>query len=170
MPHVSIQPRKITDQMMDIVRLYVESGGEEPIDLGKLSKFAIENGHWSRGNTDDLRAQLCKRQFSRAFREQHHRDPQERYVRTFHATNSKAADGKQTTFWGDVRTAAPDHMEVAFQQRRSQIVGDCTQLKNDVDSFNDNNSYGAYFQLELNFTDDAAERLQPTKYQPAQPR
>lgn len=170
MQRFSIQPRKVTDQMMEIVGLYVEAGGEEPVDLAKLAKFAIERGHWNRGDTDDLRMQLCKRQFSRAFREQHHSDPQKRYVRTYHATKTKAGDGKQTTLWGDVRTAQPEHMDVAFQQRRSQIVGDCTQLRNDVDSFNDNNTFGAHFQLELDFTDDAAERLQPVKYQPKNPR
>ena len=27
--------------------------------------------------------------------------------------------------WADVRTAPKRHMEIAFQQRRQQIVGDC---------------------------------------------
>lgn len=29
-------------------------------------------------------------------------------------------------------------MQIAFQQRRQQIVGDCRQLKLDVESFNEN--------------------------------
>jgi hypothetical protein len=161
--------RKKTDQMMDIVHLYLEAGGEEPFDLETLAKFAMVNGHWERGNADELRLQMCKREFSRAFREQHHRDPQKREVRTYHAVQTSEGNGKKIR-WGDMRKEPPEHMEVAFQQRRSQIVGDCTQLRNDVDSYNDNNAYGACFQLELDFTEDAAERLQPTKYQPAQPR
>lgn len=165
-----ITQRKKTDQMMDIVQLYLEAGGEEPFDLEKLAKFAMDHGHWERGNPDELRLQMCKREFSRAFREQHHRDPQKREVRTFHAVQTNEGDGGKKIRWGDMRKEPPEHMEVAFQQRRSQIVGDCTQLRNDVDSYNDNNGFGAYFQLELDFTEDAAERLQPTKYQPAQPR
>lgn len=165
-----ITQRKKTDQMMDIVQLYLEAGGAEPIDLAKLAKFAMEHGYWERGNADELRLQMCKREFSRAFREQHHRDPQKREVRTYHAVITNEGGGKKTTQWGDVRKADPEYMEVAFQQRRSQIVGDCTQLRNDVDSFNDNNNYGAHFQLELDFTEDAAERLQPTQYHPKQPR
>ena len=61
-------------------------------------------------------------------------------------------------------------MEVAFQQRRNQIVGDCRQLKRDVDSYNDNNVYGGFIQLELNFTEDVAEMEQPNEYRPSQPR
>ena len=47
--------------------------------------------------------------------------------------------GEQQVFWANLRTAAPEHVELAFQQRRSQVVGDCRQLKMDVDSYNENN-------------------------------
>jgi hypothetical protein len=69
-----------------------------------------------------------------------------------------------------MRVAPEEHMEIAFQQRRQQIVGDCAQLKTDVDSYNDNNPFGAYHQLPLDFTDDVAERQQPTKYVPNNPK
>ena len=49
-------------------------------------------------------------------------------------------------------------MEVAFTQRREQIVGDCHQLKTDVDVYNDMKKEKPPIQLELNFTDDVAER------------
>jgi hypothetical protein len=156
--------RKKSDQMMEIAQLYIEAGGEEPIDLDKLANFAIDKGYWQKGNLASLRVQLCKREFSKAFRDQHHSDPQGRQVRTWHAAVNKS--GEQGTFWGDIRSAPEEHMEVAFQQRRSQIVGDCTQLKTDVDSWNDNNTHGGSFQLILDFTDDAEERQQPTKYVP----
>jgi hypothetical protein len=48
-------------------------------------------------------------------------------------------------------------MRIAFQQRRKQIVGDCRQLKNDVDSFNENVNPGPPIQLVLDFTQDIAE-------------
>jgi hypothetical protein len=57
-------------------------------------------------------------------------------------------------------------MLMAFQQRRSQIVGDCRQLKTDVDSYNDNNTHKGHYQLPLDFTWDVAEREQPTTYTP----
>ncbi len=162
--------RKKSDQMMDIAQLYVEQGGEEPIDLTKLALFAINHGHWSKGDLASLRTQICKREFSRAFREQYHNDPQGRQVRTYHAVLRSDVDSEQKTFWDDMRRAPEEHMEVAFQQRRSQIVGGCTQLKTDVDSWNDNNAAGGDFQFELDFTEDVAERTQPTEYQPNKPR
>jgi hypothetical protein len=162
--------RTKSDQMIDIARLYVDAGGEEPIDLEKLAAFAINNGHWDRRNLGALRLQLCKREFSRAFREQHHRDAQGRDVRTFHATHARGENGGQKTLWGDLRKADEEHMGSAFQQRRAQIVGDCCQLKTDVDSYNDNNAHGGSFQLVLDFTDDADERAQSTSYRPRQPK
>jgi hypothetical protein len=48
-------------------------------------------------------------------------------------------------------------MEVAFQQRRQQVVGDCRQLKADVDSYNQNYNIGEAIQLVLDFTLDVEE-------------
>jgi hypothetical protein len=48
-------------------------------------------------------------------------------------------------------------MEPSFQQRRQGIVGDCRQLKTDVESYNDNQNKGELIQLILDFTDDMAE-------------
>lgn len=61
-------------------------------------------------------------------------------------------------------------MERAFQLRRRQIVGDCKQLKTDVDSFNDNHPAEKPIQLLLDFADDVAEASQPTDYRPRNPR
>jgi hypothetical protein len=156
------------DKLMQVARLYMD-GADGPIDLDSLAKYAIAGGHYFVGDLEDIRLQKCKQAFSRAFREQYHRDAQGRHVRTWHAKVDKSRS-EQHTFWGDMRTAPEEHMEVAFQQRRSQIVGDCAQLKTDVDSWNDNNTHGAQFQLIIDFTDDVAEREQPTQYQPPNPR
>ena len=48
-------------------------------------------------------------------------------------------------------------MQIARQQRRQQIVGDCRQLKMDADSFNENSNPGLPIQLVFDFTDDLAE-------------
>ena len=50
-------------------------------------------------------------------------------------------------------------MQKAFNQRREQIVGDCLQLKTDVDVYNDLNiGKSPPIQLVLDFQDDVAER------------
>lgn len=48
-------------------------------------------------------------------------------------------------------------MSLAFSQRRQQIVGDCHQLKTDVDSFNENREPDRPIQMLLDFTEDVAE-------------
>lgn len=84
--------------------------------------------------------------------EEYFRDPQGRSVRAKHAVRID-----QTTLWVDLRTDSRTHMEIAFQQRRQGIVGDCRQLKVDVDSHNQNINPGAPIQLVLNFTNDVLE-------------
>ena len=59
--------------------------------------------------------------------------------------------------WADIRSATPDHMQVALQQRRHQIVGDCRQLKYDADSFNDNYNTSQPIQISFDFTRDLQE-------------
>jgi hypothetical protein len=51
-------------------------------------------------------------------------------------------------------------MELAFAQRRQQIVGDCRQLKTDVDSYNDRHPSERAIQLVFDFTNDLAELAQ----------
>jgi hypothetical protein len=48
-------------------------------------------------------------------------------------------------------------MEIAFRQRREQIVADCAQLKIDVDSYNENRKPESPIQMVFDFTDDLIE-------------
>lgn len=66
-------------------------------------------------------------------REEYITDRRGRRVRAKHPVRTRRG-GEQITLWDDIRTAARPHMEMAFQQRRNQIVGECRQLKTDVDS------------------------------------
>ena len=70
--------------------------------------------------------------------------------------------GAQYTFWAVMGFAVHEHMERAFALRREQIIGDCVQLRTDVDVYNDmNRGKRPVIQLPLDFTDDVAERLAP---------
>jgi hypothetical protein len=66
--------------------------------------------------------------------------------------------GVQYTFWAQLGYADREHMQQAFAQRREQIVGDCLQLKIDVDAYNELNRKAPPIQLILDFMDDVAER------------
>ena len=89
-------------------------------------------------------------------REEYTTDPQGRRVRLKHMAVMERG-GEQIPLWADMRTATREHMEVAFQQRRRGIVGDCKQLKNDLDSFNENFNSAAAIQITFDFTDDLEE-------------
>jgi hypothetical protein len=68
-------------------------------------------------------------------------------------------NGVQQTMWAEMGYAPHIHMEKAFAQRREQIIGDCVQLKVDVDTYNRLKPQGnPDIQLVLDFTDDVAER------------
>ena len=97
-------------------------------------------------------------QMAQALREEYQTDHKGRRYRVNHAVRVTKA-GVQQTFWAILGFAPHDHMEKAFAQRREQIVGDCVQLKTDVDAYNDINvGKQSPIQIVLDFTDDVAER------------
>jgi hypothetical protein len=97
---------------------------------------------------------------SQALRSEIQTDEKGRRYRVNHAVRVSKS-GVQYTFWGALGFAPHSHMEKAFAQRRDQIVGDCVQLKTDVDVYNDMNRGNCpEIQLVLDFTDDVTERLE----------
>lgn len=142
------------EQLRRIVALYREAGQPWPATSPDLASWAIREGHW-KPHPRDLVRQLAE-QFAEAMREEYIIDPQGRTVRAKHAARIKRGRG-QLVVWADIRTATPEHMEVAFKQRREQIVGDCRQLKTDVDSYNENANPPQQIRLIFDFTDDLAE-------------
>jgi hypothetical protein len=52
----------------------------------------------------------------------------------------------------------PNRWARAFTQRRNQVIGDCFQLKVDVDVYNNLNTDQPPLPLILDFTDDVKER------------
>lgn len=137
-----------------LVDEYRRTGGGWPATPLDLADWALEQRRWA--PTREATRRMCAEQFSRAMREQYMTDPSGRRIRIKHAVRLRRG-GEQTALWDDIRTAPRSHMERAFQQRRNQIVGDCRQLKNDVDSYNDVHSKMPPIQLVLDFTLDMLE-------------
>lgn len=143
-----------SEQLQSIVEDYRQSGQIWPASARDIAAWAVCTRRWQ-PQSDTIISQ-CAEQLSRAMREEYISDSQGRRVRAKHAATFRE-DGEQQTLWDDIRTASHEHMEIAFQQRRKAIVGDCRQLKADVDSYNENNANGAQFQLTLDFTRDVEE-------------
>ncbi|HET8629889.1 MAG TPA: hypothetical protein VFL91_20910 [Thermomicrobiales bacterium] len=143
------------DQLQKVVGQYREAGQPWPATARQIAAW----GYQQKLLVPHPNAVIKRfaEDLARAMREEYITDPQGRSVRAKHAARI-ASNGEQLTLWADIRTAEPRHMEIAFQQRRQQIVGDCCQLKTDVDSYNDNANPDRPIQMVFDFTQDVAER------------
>jgi hypothetical protein len=165
--------KQYTTACSEIVAAYRAAGEPWPAESKAIAIWAINTELW-KPHRGRMIAQ-CANDISRAMREEYYTDPQGRQVRVKHAARyrSKPEPGEkigQKTLWDDIRTAGYEHMSRAFALRRCQIVGECKQLKSDIDSYNDNNVEGKRIQGMFDFRDDIADSEQPTEYKPKQPR
>lgn len=142
-------------QLHQIVNRYIKAGQQWPATTRQIARWAIANGLWK--PEPSAVVDQFARELARAMREEYITDPQGRTVRAKHAARIKADSGEQQVFWADIRSASRTHMEIAFQQRRQQIVGDCRQLKLDADSYNQNRNHGEPIELVFDFTLDLEE-------------
>lgn len=139
------------ERMQAIWRQYVDAGGSVPASTHEVAEWAVQNRLWQ--PRPSAVVDICAEELARALREEYHRDPQGRSVRTKHVARVRRG-GRQLYLWDDIRTASRSHMEIALKQRRRQIVGDCQQLKSDCDSYNDNHEGMKPIALTFDFTRD----------------
>jgi hypothetical protein len=144
--------KNYNEQLQSIVNRYIGDGEPWPATTHQIARYAIRNHLWEAQSATVV--DICAEHFARAMREEYINDPQGRAVRAKHAAR---VPGEQTVLWADIRTASREHMFVALQQRRQQIVGDCRQLKSDADSYNENNNPGKPIQMVFDFTKDLLE-------------
>lgn len=145
-----------THQMQSIFDRFREEVSDNPISLRVVAKWAIDNDLWQPHESDML--SKFAEQMARALREEYRVDAKGRRYRAKHAVR-ESENGKQLSFWADIDTAPRLHMVKAFAQRRIGIVGDCHQLRVDVDHYNDMKPNEEPIQLVLDFTEDVEERL-----------
>jgi hypothetical protein len=143
-----------SEQLQQIANRYMRETGNTTATARKIGAWAIQNRLWEPQPAALIRQ--CAEELSRAMREEYMTDPQGRRVRAKHVAIIDRA-GEQMPLWADIRGASREHMEIAFQQRRQQIVGDCRQLKADVDSYNENYNAGPAIQMVFDFTEDLEE-------------
>lgn len=140
----------------DIVEQYKQAKGIKNgiVDNNDLAGWALANRLIEPDQQDKIK--LVAEVFSRHFREEMRTNPDGKRYRAKHAVKEKR-DGRQTSLWADMDDlSVPNtHFDKAFTQRRNQIVGDCFQLKTDVDVCNEKR--GSNIPLLLDFTDDVAE-------------
>jgi hypothetical protein len=157
-------------QMMMVVEEYMRSHDltdMADVDIDDFAAWAWNNHRWSVPQIDPIR--VIRRQAARALRDSFDLDPQERLVRRFHhfvAEDPETRD--KIDHWVDIQTAPPEQMELSFAVRRRGIFDDVRQLKTDLDSYNQNNHFGASLQMDFNFNVDLQEQSFPVEY-PTEP-
>lgn len=143
------------------VRLYIERFKREVRDDGlidpqELAGWAYRNGLHKPNATTII--DIIAKDITQVFREEYRTDRLGRRYRAKHAVIKKAG-GKTLSLWGDLDdpNAPHSHFISSFGQRRQQIVGDCCQLKTDVDVYNDVRIPNEPVNLVLDFTLDVEE-------------
>lgn len=147
------------------VKAYVERYQREVNDEGLvdphlIAAWAYQNGlHKPNIKTiiDVIAADIAQ-----VFREEYRTDESGQRYRAKHAVRSKTGN-KTTSLWADIDDvrAPREHFVRSFSQRRLQIVGDCFQLKTDVDVYNKKNETQKPIQIPLDFTYDVEELQLP---------
>jgi hypothetical protein len=143
-------------------RYQAEVGGDGLLDPHLVAEWAYRNGLHKpsvRTIVDAIAADI-----SQVFREEYRTDESGQRYRAKHAVRSKQG-GKSMSLWADMddERAPREHFVRSFAQRRQQIVGDCFQLKTDVDVYNAKDTLQQPIQIPLDFTYDVEELQLPYK-------
>lgn len=143
-------------------RYQAEVGDDGLLDPHAVAEWAYRNGlHKPSVRTviDAIAADI-----SQVFREEYRTDASGQRYRAKHAVRSKRGN-KTMSLWADIddERAPREHFVRSFAQRRQQIVGDCFQLKTDVDVYNSKNPAQKPIQVPLDFTYDVEELQLPFK-------
>jgi hypothetical protein len=143
------------EKLQKYVDRYRAAGITWPATAKEIAAWVIRMKLWE--PTHEFAVAKCAEEISDAMRDEYYTDKQGRRVRAKHALRL-GRGAQQRTLWGDYWTYTRHEMAMAFGQRRAQIVGDCLQLKTDVDSYNQNVNKELPVQLSLDLTLDVAEK------------
>jgi len=145
-----------------IERYKAERGGDGLLDAHAVAEWAYQRGLHKpsvRTVVDAIASDIAQ-----YFREEYRTNEDGQRYRAKHAVRFKKGD-RTMSLWADMDDdrAPHDHFIKSFAQRRQQIVGDCFQLKTDVDVYNSKNVEQRPIQVPLDFTLDVEELQLPLK-------
>lgn len=152
-----------TNQVKAYLEKYqTEVGGDGLLDPHAAAEWAYKRGL----HKPSLRTVVAAiaADISQFLREEYRTDNKGQRYRAKHAVRSKQGD-RAMSLWADIDDdrAPRDHFVRSFAQRRKQIVGDCLQLKTDVDVYNAKDLAKMPIQVPLDFTYDVEELQLPFK-------
>ncbi len=162
---MSEQKRRQGDRkMLHLIELYKKEHPEEgdEIDPESVSHWAIAEHKYVPIPISPEK--LLRRKISRALKDEYITDPQKREVRKFHFVVEGDGTERHSKAYA-IYDAPPEHMRISLAQRRRSALQDVLQLDLDLNSYNDNNKFGATIpQLDYDYNKDVAEKKMPTDY------
>ncbi len=143
---------------------YIETHG--PADRTTIAAWAYRNKRIAPDEMDII--QLIAEEMSQAMCQEKHIDPQGRKVRSKYAVRRKVKNEwgvwKQTYLWENFDTIDEASMHIHMADRRRHIVGICQQVKNDMDSFNENRTPAKPVEFEFDFNPDIQDASAPSSH------
>jgi hypothetical protein len=125
---------KKTEQFQAVWHRYEAEHEHAAVTMRDVVTWGVSLGLLSLPDIDPF--DILAGEMARAIREEYGTDERGRRFRLNHAVRITRS-GVQLTFWAVMGFAPRRHMEMAFTQRREQVVGDCLQLRIDVDAYNE---------------------------------
>lgn len=149
-----------SNAVKEFVECYkAEVGSDGLLDPHAVAEWCYRHGLYK----PDVRTVIdaIATDIAQVFREEYRVDAQGRRYRAKHAALERRGN-KSLSLWADLDdpNAPHSHFVKSFAQRRQQIVGDCVQLKTDVDVYNDKRCPAEPIQIPLDFTLDVIELQQ----------
>jgi hypothetical protein len=141
------------EQLVKIVEDYRRAGQPWPASAEQLAEWAVARERFQ--ITRGMAVSQCKEKIARAMRLEHVRDKKGRSIRKYYAAGVRE-NGQLVMKWDDLNAERP-FMEISTANRRNQILGECRQLKSDLDSYNERRCPDNPLQVEFNFTVDLEE-------------
>ena len=163
---VQVVRRRRNKRIEYILQIWQQEHPGEAIEPHQLSPWAIKRGLDKK--KPPSREEILRREISRELKNQYFVDPQGREVRANHAIpiDVQTPQGlKRYSRWLPLFEAPPGHMRLSGQLRRKSAYADVRQLTLDLESWNENNSYGETIPIpSFNFDQDLEDSRQPTTY------
>jgi hypothetical protein len=147
---------KFNDQLVQVVEDYRAAGGTWPASREQIAEWAVAHDRYQL--TRGMAINQCAEKIGRAMGLEHVRDRKGRSVRKYYAARVRE-NGQLVMKWDDWIAERP-FMEMAAANRRNQILGQCWQLRNDLDSYNERQCPTEPIQMDFNFNVDLEELSQ----------
>lgn len=149
--------------MLDLLEKWKVETGAPMINFAAFSQWAVDRKYYVRRPISVEKQ--CENEARRAVRQAHHVNPQGIRVRTYR-TFPYAYEGEQLTLeYVDIRTAAPDIAQLAFDYDFGRIENDVKRHSIEKQSYDDNNLFAAMLDsYNYNFNDVAADARMSGEY------